>query len=60
MNERLKDLICPQLTQKGMLRGSKYFFFLMMRPPWPVPFSDIGINNKELFSLKPQILTHLC
>lgn len=56
MNERLKDLICPQ----GMLRGSKYFFFLMMRPPWPVPFSDIGINNKELFSLKPQILTRLC
>lgn len=38
-----------------MLRGLLNAFFPTVRPPWPVPFNDICIDNKDLFSLKPQL-----
>ena len=53
MKERLTEWICLQL--KRNVKRIVNAFFPTVRPPWPVPFNDICIDNKDLFRLKPQL-----
>ena len=53
MKERLTEWICLQL--KRNVKRIENAFFPTVRPPWLVPFNGICIDNKDLFSLKPQL-----
>lgn len=48
--------LSPTNLKWNIKRVEAASFFPTVRSLWPVPFSDVSINNKDFFNLKAQLL----